>query len=111
MQPGDPGRALRQPPGRQLAARLILDPPIVAILGPVISDEQQCLVLPAVAHMTVRISSLRENGSRPNGSVLTPQRARQPNSGHLSRSLAGGRAHLRTHGVLGGEGVTRPRVP
>jgi hypothetical protein len=41
MQPGDPGRALRQPPGRQLPARLVLDLHIVVILGPVISDEQQ----------------------------------------------------------------------
>ena len=41
MQPGDPGRALGQPPGGQLAARLVLDLHIVVILGPVISDEQQ----------------------------------------------------------------------
>jgi hypothetical protein len=41
MQPGDPGRTLRQPPGRQLAARLALDLHIVVILGPVISNEQQ----------------------------------------------------------------------
>src|ERR1035441_3370939 len=58
---------------------------------------------------TVRlVSSLRENGSRPNGSVLTPHRARQPNSGHLSRSLAGARSNHRTHVLLGVYGAHPP---
>ena len=100
-----PRRSRPRPPpaaGGQLPARLVLDLHIVVLLGPVISHEQQRLISPRLDHHgPPGPGSLRENGSRPNGSVLTPQRARQPNSGHLSRSLAGARSSPRIHVLLG----------
>ena len=61
------------------------------ILGPVISDEQQISQFSLASdHTTAGPGSLRENGSRPNGSVLTPCRTGTTAQQRSSLPVTGG---------------------
>src|SRR5699024_6981147 len=88
-----------RPPPAQDPASLVLHLDVVVILGPVVTDEQQCLHAP---NSQPTDQAANKSMRRANGSVLTPA------GGHDIPSVVHAPDHRRGHGLR--PGLKRPAL-